>query len=242
MKNRIILVVIALLKLGVLNVCAQIEITKPIEQYGFNEKTVVTNAKGEKYPYVKWHALVATGNYMLKPVQHDSDSTAFVLTKRDNNGMEPLPGNAVKPPETRFFKTGNTFSFFGMKDVDGNEIKPADLKGKIVVLNFWFIACPPCRYEMPELNRLVDFYKDNKDVVFIAISLDKTSDVKRFLKVSPFKYHVIADSMPLFAYYGVDECPVSLVVNKEGIIRFHSQGYADGTVPSWIKKTISEIN
>jgi peroxiredoxin len=94
---------------------------------------------------------------------------------------------------------------------------------------------------MPELNRLVDAYQDNKDIVFIAISLDKTEQVERFLKVSPFKYHVVSDSMPLFSYYGVDECPVSLVIDRDGVIRFNSQGYGDGTVPDWIRKTISDI-
>lgn len=241
MKNHSLLFFVVLLTLGISKAQAQIEITKPIEEYGFNEKTVVTNAKGEKYTYAKWHEMVATGNYMLKPVQHDSDSTAFVLTKRDGVTDGRMTANASKPPETKFFKTGSTFSFFTMKDIGGKVIAPADLKGKIVVLNFWFIACPPCRYEMPELNHLVDEYQDNKDVVFIAISLDKTEQVERFLKVSPFKYHVIGDSMPLFAYYGVDECPVSLVVDKEGIIRFNSQGYGDGTVPNWIRKIISDI-
>lgn len=241
MKNYYILFAITLLVFSISSAYGQIEITRPIEQYGFNQKTVVTNAKGEKYTYAKWRELMATGYYMLKPVQHDSDSSAFILTKRDPLADGILPANAIKPPETRFFKTGNTFSFFNMRDVNGNVITAAELKGKIVVLNFWFIACPPCRYEMPELNRLVDAYQDNKDIVFIAISLDKTEQVERFLKVSPFKYHVVSDSMPLFSYYGVDECPVSLVIDRDGVIRFNSQGYGDGTVPSWIRKTISDI-
>ncbi|WPV00144.1 TlpA disulfide reductase family protein [Mucilaginibacter sp. cycad4] len=241
MKSYYLLFAIAMLALSISNAHGQIEITRPIEQYGFNQKTVVTNAKGEKYTYVKWRELMATGNYMLKPVQHDSDSSAFILTKRDAVADGILSANANKPPETRFFKTGNAFSFFNMRDVNGNVITAADLKGKIVVLNFWFIACPPCRYEMPELNRLVDAYQNSKDVVFIAISLDKAEQVEQFLKVSPFKYHVISDSMPLFSYYGVDECPVSLVVDREGVIQFNSQGYGDGMVPNWIRKTISDI-
>jgi peroxiredoxin len=241
MKNCILLFSIMMLAMGISNAYGQIEITKPIEEYGFNEKTVVVNAKGEKYPYAKWHELMATGNYMLKPVQHDSDSSAFVLTKRDALTDEHLPVNANKPPETKFFKTGSTFNFFSVTDINGNVITSADLKGKIVVLNFWFIACPPCRYEMPELNHLVEAYQNNKDVVFIAISLDKREQVERFLKVSPFKYQVISDSMPLFAYYGVDECPVSLVVDRKGVIRFNSQGYGNGTVPNWIRKTVSDI-
>ena len=94
---------------------------------------------------------------------------------------------------------------------------------------------------MPELNRLVKAYQNNKDVIFIAISLDKKKDVERFLKVSPFNYHIVSDSIKLFYHYGVSQCPASLVVDRKGIIRFNSLGYGEGSVPFWIKKTIEEI-
>jgi len=220
---------------------AQIEITRPIEQLGFNEHTIVTNVQGKKYTYEDWSKLMATGKYKLNPVKHDSDSTAFILTERDEAAENKVMAKAPKPEETKFFKNGNSFTFFDMKEVNGTMIRSADLKGKVVVLNFWFIACPPCRYEMPELNRIAEAYQNRKDVVFIGISLDKTDNIERFLKVSPFKYHIVGDSMPLFAYYGVDQCPASLVVDKDGIIRFNSQGYGEGAVPYWIRKTIDEI-
>lgn len=218
---------------------AQIEITKPIEEYSFNKTTVVYDEAGHKSTYAKWSKLLAGGNYRLKPIQHDSAATAFVLLKRNDTEEDKYSATLPKPVETKFFKTGDAFKFRKYTDVNGVSLGPEDLKGKIVVLNFWFIACPPCRYEMPELNRLVTAYKNNKDVVFIAITLDKESDVNRFLKVSPFKYHIVS-SMPLFYYYGVDECPASVVVGKDGVIKFNSQGYAEGNVPYWIKKTIEE--
>lgn len=223
-----------------INSYAQIEITKPIEQLGFNKSTVVTNAKGVKYTYAYWSKLIATGNYKLQPVEHDSDSSAFVLVKRNEETESKTFSKLPKPDETKFFKTGDQFHFTDLKDMNGIAIKANDLKGKVVVLNFWFIACPPCRYEMPELNRVVKTYKDDKDVIFIAITLDNKENVARFLKVSPFNYHVVSDSMPLFSFYKVDECPASLVVDKEGIIRFNSQGYGNGSVPYWIRKTIEE--
>ncbi|WP_295793137.1 TlpA disulfide reductase family protein [Mucilaginibacter sp.] len=222
------------------NCCAQIEITKPIEEYSFNKTTIVYDEAGHKSTYAKWSKLLAGGNYRLKPIHHDSDSTGFILTKRDEAAEDKYSATLPKPVETKFFKTGEAFKFRKYVDVNGITLTPEDLKEKIVVFNFWFIACPPCRYEMPELNRLAAKYKDNKDVLFIAITFDKKSDVDRFLKVSPFKYHIVADSMPLFYYYSVDECPASLVVDKSGTIKFNSQGYGEGNVPYWIKKTIEE--
>ncbi|MEO7213775.1 TlpA disulfide reductase family protein [Mucilaginibacter sp.] len=219
---------------------SQIEITKPIEEYSFNKNTVVTNAGGVPYKYAEWHSLFATGKYKLKPVHEESDSTAFILTLR-NEKTEHKDFAALTPTPASFFKKGNSFLLLTMEDANGNKIAAEDLKGKIVVVNFWFIACPPCRYEMPELNRIVDSYKNSSDIVFLAITFDKKEDVKRFLKVSPFKYKVIPESMPLFSYYGVDSCPASIVVDKTGVIVFNSLGYNEGSVPFWIDKTIKQL-
>jgi thiol-disulfide isomerase/thioredoxin len=56
---------------------------------------------------------------------------------------------------------------FDVVAVDGKRLKLSALKGKVVVLNFWFIGCAPCIAELPALNKLVDEYK-GEDVVFIA--------------------------------------------------------------------------
>jgi thiol-disulfide isomerase/thioredoxin len=217
---------------------AQTTLTKPVEEYGFNQKTVVTTASGIKYAYANWSKMMATGKYKLIPVHADSDSTEFVLSLRDS--LE-RPSIASLPKPTLYFKLGNRFIFINSTDVTGTLIPAEELKGKIVVINFWFIACPPCRYEIPELNRVAAAYKNDKDVVFLAITIDKKDDVTRFLKVAPFNFRVIPDSEPYFSFYGVSECPVNLVINKKGLISFQSVGYNDGSVPYWINRTIKEI-
>ena len=58
---------------------------------------------------------------------------------------------------------------FSVTDIEGNEYSLNSLKDKIIVLNFWFVQCEPCVREIPELNNLVEKYKD-KDVVFIAFN------------------------------------------------------------------------
>jgi thiol-disulfide isomerase/thioredoxin len=66
--------------------------------------------------------------------------------------------------------SGKVFQFITLKDIDGRTIKANDLAGKIVVFNFWFIGCPPCRYEIPMLSEIAEKYKDRNDIVFIAVS------------------------------------------------------------------------
>ena len=184
---------------------------------------------------------MATGQYRLKPVHDDSDTTVFILAKRDKKIDDELASNEPEPNETGFFKTGAPFKFFDMKDINGIDIKSSDLDGKIVVVNFWFIACPPCRYEMPELNHLVKEYHNNPDLAFIAITLDRKEDVQRLVKVSPFDYRIVTNSWSLFNNYKITECPVSLVIDRKGVIRFNSLGYNNGNVPYWIEKTIEQL-
>ena len=76
---------------------------------------------------------------------------------------------------------------FELIDMDGTVWKSENLKGSVVVFNFWFSACPPCKKEMPELNKLVEEYKNEK-VVFIGVSLDSEDRVEDFTYMHTFDY------------------------------------------------------
>ena len=80
---------------------------------------------------------------------------------------------------------------FKVTTLDGKPYDLAALRGKVAVLNFWYIGCAPCNKEMPQLNQLVEEYKENKDVIFLAIAPDGVEDLKKFLKVKEFKYQII---------------------------------------------------
>jgi peroxiredoxin len=237
-----IILVINIVFSFILHSQAQTKITRPIETLGFNENTVVISDNGKKIAYQEWKNLLASGKYKLQPIDHDSDTTKFLLIKIDFASENKKLVNTQKPDETTFFKNGNPFIFTDMKEITGTAIPASSLKGKIIVLNFWFIACPPCRYEMPEFNRLAYSFKRNKGIIFIAISVDKIADIKKFLKVSPFNFHLIGESKQLFESYGVNQCPATLVIDRKGIIRFNSQGYGNGSVPYWVRQTIKAIN
>ncbi len=114
------------------------------------------------------------------------------------------------------------------------------MKGKIVVFNFWFINCPPCKREIPELNKLVEKYKDKNDVVFIAVALDEKSDLKDFLKTTPFNYTIVDAGRWIAAEIGINTFPTNVVVDQNGIVQFHATGYSL-SLPSWIDKTIVSL-
>ncbi len=85
------------------------------------------------------------------------------------------------------------FEYVTMK---GEKVSSKSLAGKVIVLNFWFIACKPCVAEMPMLNDMVQQYKDKPEVVFLALSFDKCDQVKQFLEKTKFNYQAIPERLP----------------------------------------------
>jgi len=114
---------------------------------------------------------------------------------------------------------------FKINDMEGKEIELESLKGKVVVMNFWFINCSPCVEEMPELNSLVKKYKDNEDVVFLAITHDKKANVEAFLKKKAFDYNILPDAQQIMDDYIVMGFPTNIVLDKKGDIQYQSMGF-----------------
>jgi peroxiredoxin len=108
---------------------------------------------------------------------------------------------------------------FAFKDLTGESFSLASLKGKIVVLNFWFTQCGGCIAEMAELNKLKHGY-DGKDVVFLAITFDDADKIKTFLKKKKFEYAIIPDSKKTCNDYDIYGYPTSMVLDRNGVVRF----------------------
>ncbi|MBT7091598.1 MAG: redoxin domain-containing protein [Bacteroidetes bacterium] len=112
---------------------------------------------------------------------------------------------------------------FSKRSLDGTVLSLEKLKGKVVVLNFWNLGCGPCRAEMPDLNKLVEKYK-NEEVVFIAFSNDQRIRVEEFLRKKIFDYQLITDSNDVFKAYGVKVLPTHFVINRDGAIHHRMTG------------------
>jgi thiol-disulfide isomerase/thioredoxin len=114
------------------------------------------------------------------------------------------------------YLAGQPLPDFSFKDLNGKPIDLKHLKGKPIVINFWFTACIPCLAELPELNALKEKYK-NSDVIFLSMTFEKKSNVVSFLKRHPFNFIPITDvkeycDQMTYLY------PLTLFVDKNGII------------------------
>ncbi|MBD0372960.1 MAG: TlpA family protein disulfide reductase [Pyrinomonadaceae bacterium] len=117
---------------------------------------------------------------------------------------------------------------FNVTSLDGKQFDSASLRGKVVVIDFWFTGCPPCLEELPKLNSLVEEFK-NKDVVFIAPTWDKEPILRTFLKEHPFNYHIIPGAIPLILAACRDGegnvvVPTHMVIDQDGKVEIKAVG------------------
>ncbi len=103
--------------------------------------------------------------------------------------------------------------------ISGDTIQMSKLKGKIVVINFWFIDCHPCIAEMPALNKLVDEYK-NKEVVFLAITWEVAKRVYNdFLSKYKLDFIILPDAQKVIDKVAGSGYPTTYILNQKGIIK-----------------------
>lgn len=176
------------------------------------------NEQGRILPMSKME-LMANSDY--KPLFYTNSTgkiKSVVFQKKSNH-----PVLIKKNPEAEFSKGEKAFDFI-VTDLEGKTIKLSALKGKVVVLNFWFTRCGPCIVEMPKLNELVEEFK-NKEVVFLAITFNKKGIVENFLDEKIFNYTIAPNANDVITMYGVQSYPTSIIINKKGEIVLKEIGY-----------------
>lgn len=152
---------------------------------------------------------------------------------------EPAP--VIIPPNSiNIFSNldGTSFPGIDWKGLDGSEYSLAKLKGKVVVFNFWHTSCGPCIAEMPLLNELVRQYA-GKDVVFIACTSNSEAQAKKFLQRTGFGYKQVAGIDPQTIFDPFPGWPIHIVIDKNGLIRFHALGKQPG-IEQKLQNSINE--
>ncbi len=135
---------------------------------------------------------------------------------------------------------GNQAISFSAKSIDGKNYSLENLKGKVIVVNFWFTSCTPCVKEMPELNSLIEKYKNNDDVVFLGFALDSEEKIRSFLKKKQFDYTLFAESKDLAKKYSIFSYPTHMIIDKDSNIKFSETGYSFD-VGKRLENTIDEL-
>jgi thiol-disulfide isomerase/thioredoxin len=133
---------------------------------------------------------------------------------------------------------------FTLKNRAGGNVRLADLRGEVVMINFWASWCGPCRQEMPLIE---DIYKRYKDLGFTVLGVNVDNDPKladKLLKDITVSFPVLLDSEnKLSEIYKVDAMPSTVMVDRNGNMRFLHRGYKPGFEAKYeeqIKKLVRE--
>ncbi|HEX3357752.1 MAG TPA: redoxin domain-containing protein [Tepidisphaeraceae bacterium] len=144
------------------------------------------------------------------------------FTISSTGGQSDLGTLTAEPITGPDLKVGDTAPDFSVKTLDGKSIHLADLKGKVVLVDFWAGWCAPCVVEIPNMQKIADANHDNSKFAIVSLSLDeKEKDlqgiVNRDKQIDWPQAWVGVDSDPVKAY-GATAIPATFLIGKDGLI------------------------
>ncbi|MCX8027861.1 MAG: TlpA family protein disulfide reductase [Thermodesulfovibrionales bacterium] len=111
---------------------------------------------------------------------------------------------------------GDTIPTIQMQDIDGKEWNLDNLKGKVVLINFWATWCDTCKMEKPYFIKLIEEMRDKKDVVFLTVLYnDDKQKAIEYMKKNNYNFPVLIDSMRFANIFGVVGVPETVVLDKK---------------------------
>ncbi len=184
-----------------------------------------------------------SNEYIPEPYLDEKKNVkAFVMRKATSEEKEMMAkmqqGGMGMEQETSEW-VGTKATDFSLENIKGKKYGLSELTGKVIVLNFWFIACQPCIMEMPDLNELVKEFKD-KEVVFLAIALNSKKELKKFIKKNKFRYSIIADGQVTAQSYQIKGYPTNIIIDKSGVIQYVSTGVGPNNKEN-LQKAIKQL-
>lgn len=133
---------------------------------------------------------------------------------------------------------------FVLPSLEGGNVALSEMKGKVIIVDFWATWCTPCKASFPGMQNVVSKYKDNKDVVFLFIDTwenvsgdERKNLLKKFLKDHNYSFQVVLDqplaggsrSYRLAKDFEVEGIPTKFILDRHGNIRFVSIGFKGDT-------------
>ena len=130
---------------------------------------------------------------------------------------------------------------FTLKSRSGENIKLSELRGEVVMINFWASWCAPCRQEMPFLEEI---YKKYSDLGFTLLAVNVEEDSSKadiLLRDIPVTFPVLFDNTnKVTKLYKVVAMPSTIIVDRDGNMRYLHRGYLPGYEEEY-KKQVSEL-
>lgn len=130
------------------------------------------------------------------------------------------------------------------QNLQGERVRLADFKGRVVLLNFWATWCPPCRAEMPTLQAVPEWLGEDKVVVLALNHRESGRTARRFLAASGLTLPVLLDPMgEITQAWGVRAFPTTVLIDANGRARQVVQGEVDWSSPTalgWVERLLTQ--
>lgn len=135
--------------------------------------------------------------------------------------VRPPPRPDWKPPVAE----GDEAPDFALEDLNGSTWRLSDLRGKVVLLNFWATWCGPCRVETPHLEALHRRHAES-GLVVLGINDEPSATVRAFLREQQVTFANLQDAAgKAFRLYGINALPTSVLIGRDGRIRAILRGF-----------------
>ncbi|MEW6116189.1 MAG: TlpA disulfide reductase family protein [Nitrospirota bacterium] len=155
-------------------------------------------------------------------------------------GVVLLSRTEEKPRATTAVK-GLDAPAFELKDTTGKVWKLSDLKGKVVLVNFWATWCDTCKEEKPSLVNLINSEKGNDKFVFVSVLFrDDPAKVPAYMREYGYSFPVLIDDKNIAKAYGLTGVPESFLIDKNGILREKVIGPMQWDTPE-VKAVIAKL-
>ena len=163
----------------------------------------------------------------------DLKAEAFAWTApfggRDVTAAGAQPGGGAEPEDAVAALVGQPAPDFTLEDLDGNTVKLSELKGSVVILDFWATWCGPCVASMPSLNKLYESTRAAGVKVYAVNQKEDKDKIQEFLDKHNLTLPVLLDKEAKVAEsYGVRGIPTTVIVGKDGKVQWTQVGYGPG--------------
>ena len=170
--------------------------------------------RGIRYPFVFWSLITLSLVALV---------LGAWLIIRDRDGAD-RPGSAG--PITQAAEPAAAVDF-NLASLDGKPVKLSELRGKVILLNFWATWCPPCKAEMPDLEALYRENADNHGLVVLGVDVEEEAELTRsFQKQYGLSFPLLPDTDGRVSNnrYFVRVLPTSYIIDRDGKVRYQWSG------------------
>ena len=163
-----------------------------------------------------------TGKYIPLKINTNEKIKTYKLFELDSTANESI-GHTIRNESItnlkHFKMAGLQFPEFEFTDLNGNTFTNENTKGKTLILKTWFINCKACVAEFPELNDLVEKYKQKNDIIFVSLALETKAELETFLQEKEFNYQIVPNQKEFITKkLNLQIYPTHLIVDKNGTL------------------------